>query len=121
MTIRNLKFTATGAIDCEINHPEHGWIPFTASADDSEDYGCDLFARAIAGEYGEIPLYVEPEAVPLTLIQVQALRRAAYAANSDPLKNEADYDALQSGTEPDYSAWQAAVAEIKERYPLPTT
>ncbi|MGP3789416.1 hypothetical protein [Pseudomonas sp. B392_1p] len=121
MEVRKLRFIATGAIDCEINHPGLGWIPFTASADDSEDYGCDLYARAIAGEYGEIPLYVAPEAVPLTLMQVQALRRAAYAANSDPLKNEADYDALQLGSEPDYTTWLAAVAEIKKRYPLPTT
>ncbi|UVL53931.1 hypothetical protein [Pseudomonas sp. B21-035] len=48
-----------------------------------------------------------------------ASRRAAYAAESDRLKFEAEYDALAAGTEPDYSAWIAAVAAIKERYPLP--
>lgn len=48
-----------------------------------------------------------------------ASRRAAYTAESDRLKFEAEYDALAAGTEPDYSAWIAAVAAIKERYPLP--
>lgn len=51
--------------------------------------------------------------------QAHARRRAAYAAESDPLRNEADYDALVNGTEPDYTAWRIAVAAIKARYPLP--
>ena len=48
-----------------------------------------------------------------------ASRRAAYLAESDPLRLEADYDALSQGLEPDYSAWLASVAAIKTRYPLP--
>lgn len=51
--------------------------------------------------------------------QIQELRRAAYVAESDPIKNEADYDALVNGTTPDYTAWIAAVEAIKARYPLP--
>lgn len=46
-------------------------------------------------------------------------RRAAYAAESDPLKTEAEYDAMIAGVAPDYAAWLAAVAAIKKRYPLP--
>ena len=64
--------------------------------------------------------WVTPEPVPLTLGQVQDLRRRTYAAESDPIKNEADYDALVSGTTPDYTAWMAAVEAIKARYPLPS-
>lgn len=48
-----------------------------------------------------------------------ASRRAAYLSESDPLRLEADYDALSKGLEPDYSAWLASVAAIKARYPLP--
>lgn len=46
-------------------------------------------------------------------------RRRAYRQESDPLKNEADYDAIVSGEEPEYTAWLAKVEEIKARYPLP--
>ncbi len=49
---------------------------------------------------------------------VLAQRSRAYRLESDPLKLEAEYDALIAGTEPDYSAWLAKVAEIKVRYPL---
>ncbi|CRM72826.1 hypothetical protein [Pseudomonas sp. 25 R 14] len=48
-----------------------------------------------------------------------ASRRAAYLSESDPLRLEADYDALSQGLEPDYTAWLASVAAIKARYPLP--
>jgi len=53
------------------------------------------------------------------LASVHAQRKAAYVAESDPIKNEADYDALVSGRTPDYTAWMAAVEAIKARYPLP--
>jgi hypothetical protein len=48
-------------------------------------------------------------------------RRSAYLAESDPLRLEADYDALSQGLEPDYTAWLASVAAIKARYPLPVS
>jgi len=117
--IRNPVLNAVGTIDCELDHPVHGWIPFTASPDDVDEGGREIYRLLIDGQCGEIAPYVEPEPVPLALEQVQELRRAAYVAESDPLKNEADYDALVNGTEPDYSAWLAAVAAIKARYPLP--
>ena len=48
-----------------------------------------------------------------------AARVNAYRLESDPLKTEAEFDAIKAGTEPDYSAWIAKVEEIKARYPLP--
>jgi len=37
-------------IDCEINHPSLGWIPFTATLDDREPMGRVLYtAIAVAG------------------------------------------------------------------------
>lgn len=40
---RNPKYSATGGIDVEINHPTLGWIPFHATLEDVEGYGRDLF------------------------------------------------------------------------------
>lgn len=48
-----------------------------------------------------------------------AARADAYRLESDPLKTEAEFDAIKAGVEPDYSAWIAKVEEIKARYPLP--
>ncbi|MEB3889785.1 hypothetical protein ODJ70_25100 [Pseudomonas aeruginosa] len=53
------------------------------------------------------------------LAEVQELRRQAYRTESDPLRLEAEYDAIATGTAPDLSAWMAVVRAIKARYPLP--
>ncbi|MGV8636789.1 hypothetical protein ACV35N_32100 [Pseudomonas aeruginosa] len=53
------------------------------------------------------------------LAEVQEFRRQAYRTESDPLRLEAEFDAIATGTEPDLEAWVAAVQAIKERYPLP--
>jgi hypothetical protein len=50
MNIRNARYLVDGRIDCEIEHPQFGWIPFTASADDPEEHGRAIFAAAQAGD-----------------------------------------------------------------------
>lgn len=48
MEIRNPKYTATGAIDCEVDFHGLGWLPFTATPDDPEAHGREIFALAEA-------------------------------------------------------------------------
>ena len=43
-----------GTIDVEIETAEFGRIPFSAKANDIEEYGRDIYARAMAGEFGQI-------------------------------------------------------------------
>ncbi|MDE8660779.1 hypothetical protein PUL39_030525 [Pseudomonas aeruginosa] len=50
---------------------------------------------------------------------IRAQRRQAYRDEADPLRLEAEYDAIATGTELDLSACVEAVKAIKERYPLP--
>lgn len=44
------------AIDCEIDTVQ-GWLPFTASPNDSTEYGPKIYAAAIAGDYGDVSEY----------------------------------------------------------------
>ena len=53
------------------------------------------------------------------LVSAQAKRLLAYREESDPLKTEAEFDAITVGVEPDDGAWIAKVADIKSRYPMP--
>lgn len=57
---RNPTYNGVGTIDVEINHPQHGWIPFTASPDDITEYGPAIYAQAIQGE---VAAYVPPDPV----------------------------------------------------------
>ena len=57
----------------EINHPVHGWIPFTASPDDPEEHGRLLFADAQATA---APYVSPPPDVPSLLAQLSVARKA---------------------------------------------
>lgn len=60
MNARKPTFNQMGTIDVEIEHPKFGWLPFTASPDDVEEQGRELFKRAQAGEFGQVAPYVPP-------------------------------------------------------------
>jgi len=86
-------------------HPSLVWLPVSPAVQQGWVYdGAD---------------FVAPIVEPMSAERIQALRQAAYRDESDPLKNEAEYDAMVAGTEVDYSVWMAKVAEIKLRYPMP--
>lgn len=58
---RKPVYTEDGRINCEINHPDFGWIPFTADANDLDKMGRDLFAAIPPGTVGA---YVAPPKYP---------------------------------------------------------
>jgi len=60
MPLRNAQVTKDGYFYVEINHPEHGWIPFNAMPDDTEEHGRKIFER-IPKEFKVIPQMVEEE------------------------------------------------------------
>lgn len=62
MECRNLKYNKFGTIDCEVDHPVLGWIPFTANPDDPEEIGREVY-KTITESKVEIKAYVEPKPV----------------------------------------------------------
>jgi hypothetical protein len=111
MKTRNPIYTADGRIDCEIEHPQYGWIPFTC---DPNDTGAEFDTAALfdAMQPHAAP-YVPAPIVPPTIEEQQAARQSAFQREADPLffKWQAG-----EGTEED---WQAKRAEIRDRYPYP--
>ena len=79
MEFRNPVYNRHGTIDCEVNHPRLGWIAFTASPDDPEESGRDIYAAAVEGEVGE---YVEPESATPTSDDVNTERERRIAAGA---------------------------------------
>lgn len=52
--IRNIFFGKTeDSFDCEINTDKFGWVPFTATVDDPEQHGKDIYNDIKNGVYGE--------------------------------------------------------------------
>lgn len=46
MEIRNAEINENGTIDCEVFKEGLGWLPFTASQEDSEEFGREVFKKA---------------------------------------------------------------------------
>lgn len=86
LTVRNPTYNDRGTIDVLVVFP---WldqeVPFTATPDDSEAHGRELYVRAISGEFGPVAPYVAPPVVdtpPVAVDPVEKLR-AFLSANPD--------------------------------------
>lgn len=71
MEIKNPVFNRFGGVDCEINHPDYGWIPFTARDDDPEEFGRMVYAASLEMGPSE---YVPPPPPPPPSIEDQRAR-----------------------------------------------
>ena len=61
MIITNPRHNKHGTIDCEIDHPVYGLIPFTADPDDVELLGQETHAAILAGDAGPIAPYTQTQ------------------------------------------------------------
>lgn len=53
--VRHPKYNVDGVtVDCEINHPVFGWVPFTASPSDVEVHGRAIYQALVNGQFGPI-------------------------------------------------------------------
>jgi hypothetical protein len=102
---QNPTYNSSGTIDLEYNHPVYGWIPFTASPTDSEELGRNLHAAALAGDFGEIAPYVEPEPLPPVIPSIVSMRQARLALLSAGLLQQVTA-AIDSLPSPDKEAAQ---------------
>lgn len=50
----NLRWSSPESIDMIVDFEDIGHVPFTALPDDCEKHGRDLYARALAGDFGPI-------------------------------------------------------------------
>lgn len=93
-------------IDLIGTHPVYGEIPFGASPNDGEAHGRDIFARAVAGEFGPIAEYVAPVKTPE---EIQRDLTAALDKHIDAIAKAKGYDnritcAMRAGY---VNPWQA--------------
>lgn len=81
MNVRNPKYNSYGSVECEIEHPVYGWIPFHAVAGDPES---DKVLARIAAD--ALPIAAATP-IPLPAVKAQKLaellkaREAAEQAN----------------------------------------
>lgn len=79
MNVRNAKYNEAGSVDCEIEHPTYGWIPFTAIAGDpnSDVVLAEITAKGIviAPKPTKTPAELEKEASDLAKASIAKVSR----------------------------------------------
>jgi len=84
MDYRNAKFTSQpNVIDCEIEHPKFGWIPYTLDPADTDQTVNNADLMALIQGRNDVAEYVEPP-VDLKALETQARdKRNALLTASD--------------------------------------
>lgn len=108
LDVRNMVYTETGAIDCEVLVGEQ-WFPFCASEDDSMAYGAALYQEAIYGKWGEVQPYKPTEKTlsePARAMTTKAELMTNAEAVIAPLSRAVKYDIATDAEKTALEAWE---------------
>lgn len=117
MDYRNPAYNHRGTIDCEINHPVYGWIPFTADPDDTgAQFDVAALHAAILADPTLQPYVAPPDPVIVPeivakLALVRAMRMVTLQggpAGAGPSAWDAVKAALAAAPEAAQEDWQLA-------------
>ena len=114
-----------GSIDCEINHPEFGWIPYTLRDDDTDTTVDNAAVKAILG--ADIAAYVPPTQAELdaqAAAQVRSQRDWRLQNEVDPIvSNPLRWADLTTEQQNAWSAYRTALLDITDQagFPLSVT
>jgi hypothetical protein len=113
MDIRNARHIGNGGIDCEVDHPVYGWIPFTARQDDPEELGRLVYAAALdtAADYVAPPT---PDPAEALATQARAQRNALLAESDWTQVADAPVDQAACAT------YRQALRDVPEQAGFPT-
>jgi len=123
MNYRNAKYIDATRIDCEIEHPAHGWIPYTldpADTDMTVNNG-DLLSAMAAN--GDVAAYVPPTQAELDEVAAQAVRSERDIKLSSEVDaiagNALRWAALDTETQSAWAAYRQALLDVPQQADFP--
>lgn len=122
MNYRNAKYIDSTRIDCEIEHPEFGWIPYTLDPADTDmtiNNGELLAAMTAAGD---VVAYIPPTQEELDAIKAQAVRteRDQRLLTVDAIAGNAlRWAALDADTQAAWAAYRQALLDVPQQAGFP--
>ena len=123
MNYRNAQYIDNIRIDCEIEHPVHGWIPYTLDpADTDMTVNNDDLLAAMAVN-GDVAPYVPPTQAELTAAkatQVRAERDMKLSTEVDPIAgNTLRWNALTEEQQQAWADYRQALLDVPEQDGFP--
>ena len=123
MNYRNAKVLENGWIDCEIEHPVHGWIPFTC---DPNDVGAEFDVATLHAEMVADPLtlpYIPPTETEILYeqtMEARVYRNQLLTEIVDPIvTNPLRWGELSQERKDEVSAYRRALLDITDQAGFP--
>lgn len=124
MNYRNAKYiNANGWIDCEIEHPQFGWIPYTLNPSDTDMTinNDDLLAAMSAN--GDVAAYVPPTQAELDTQAAAAIRQERdfkLSTEVDPIAgNTLRWAALTAEQQQAWADYRQALLDVPSQFGFP--
>jgi hypothetical protein len=112
-----------GWVDCEIEHPEFGWIPYTLDPDDTDmTIDNNVLLEAMA-EAGDVAAYVPPTQAELDAAAAQAIRATRdmkLATEVDPIAGNAlRWATLDADTQAAWAVYRQTLLDVPAQAGFP--
>ena len=123
MNYRNAQYISATVIDCEINHPNYGWIPYTLDPSDTDmtvnntDLLSNMFAK------GDIATYIAPtqgELDEALATELRIERDFKLVSEVDPIvTNPLRWAELTSASQESWIQYRADLQAVPEQSGFP--
>jgi len=123
MNYRNAKHILNNRIDCEIEHPFFGWIPFTCDPNDlSAKFNTAELYNIMSNDINTLP-YVYPTQEELDAIQANLIRETRdniLTGTIDPLvSNPLRWGELNAEKQAEWIAYRRALLDVPQQTGFP--
>lgn len=123
MNYRNARYIDATRIDCEIEHPVHGWIPYTLDpADTDMTINNDDLLAAMA-QSGDVAAYVPPTQDKLDAIatdQIRGLRDFKLTSEVDAIAgNILRWAALTPEKQAEWATYRQTLLDVPQQDGFP--
>ena len=122
MNYRNAKYISPTVIDCEIDHPVYGWIPYTLDPSDTDmTVNNDDLLEAM-GALGDVAEYVAPTQAELDVVSAVAVRSVRDSKLHDTdvvVSNPLRFAAMSGEKQAEWATYRQRLLDVPQQNGFP--
>lgn len=123
MEYRNARYIDEARIDCEIDHPAYGWIPYTLDPADTDTTVSNDDLLAAMAQNGDVAAYVPPTQADLDAIaafEIRMERDRRLLRQVDAVAGNAlRWAALTPEKQAEWAAYRQALLDVPQQAGFP--
>lgn len=118
MNFKNATYLKDGRIRCDVEHPTLGWIPYTASKDDTEEFGKNVFS--IVSKSSKVKKYTPITTSDEDLKKLVRIERDARLKKLDEIvSNPLRWESLSKSKKEGYKKYRQDLLDVPQQPGFP--